>query len=575
MKRWGAALVCGLLMSFGPAGTARADEPTTAPAPAPSGTTGSPAPGPTAPEPTAPEPTAPEPTAPEPTVTTPAPLECTTLEAGRFGPLSARQISTVTVPPGGTGCTAVHLTAGNHFVQVRGAGVRHGGWLFRADGSRTCPAPAGSLWNCVVAGEGDYQIRITNPSAAPLTYQVAAILQDPASCTTRVSTAWDAPRVRIPQTSPLEAHCVRFEATEGESILGFAGSGIVWVRDLTGATACGWPFRYNPPCQVKAAGEYLAMTIAPAAATQDEIQIRSLSTRAGCPVVRIGRFGEPPTDPPNGIRCRTLSVPAAGRYRIAAVTATGEARTLIALRGTESAGSSACSHRYWITDGECEFTEAGTVTLVADGDTSTIVEDVPYSVAVVPYDAAGCRADDLQGLNEPARKGTFRKAGEVHCYEFTRAGPDDVDVLLPPSATGAARPDIRFVASPTPGYSRVLLTATAPGRYRLVLQNRRVLMNCEPWTERVTVRFGPDRIARCFRFPEYIDATRLTVTIRKLSGSGALRAEVNRNGWDICPADGAAEFTCPTGSFEAPALVLVGDPVATRYRITRSPGTPL
>ncbi|MBL7254742.1 hypothetical protein [Paractinoplanes lichenicola] len=533
-------------MSFTITGTARADEPA-----APPSVTESPAPAPAA-------------------------ADCTKLEPGRLGNLTAEQINTVVIPPGGTGCTDVHLPAGRYYLQVRGAGVAHSGWVFRADESRLCPAPRGSLWECTVRAEDDYQVRINNTSATDtMTYRVAAIRQDPADCTTRISTDWNAPRVALPQTDELEAHCVRFAATNGENILGFSQSGNVHVYDLDNVGACGWPLRYNPPCQIRATGDYVAMAVANPTKPDNEIQIRSLTSRAGCPELSPGMLGDPTADPLNGIRCRTIHVPTAGKYRITNTTATGASRTLIALEGTESLGSSACNHTYWIpADGVCEFTKAGTFTLVASGDTSSLPEDVPYSVTFTHDEPFVCKEIGIFGLPEPAQKGTFTKAGEVHCYEFTRADPAATDVLFPPSATGVARPEYEKVPSPRSGYTRVLFTAPAAGDYKFVLQYKRTMAYCQPWNEEVVAEFSADQFTRCFRMPQYITPAQLTTTIEKLSGSGALEVHVNRDGWNFCPGNDT-EFTCATGNSEAPALVLVGDAEPATYRITRTPTTPV
>ncbi|MBB4696687.1 hypothetical protein [Paractinoplanes abujensis] len=534
-------------MSFAITGTARADEPGAPPA-----VTASPAPAAAA-------------------------AECTKLEPGRFGPLAAEQINTVIVPPGGTGCTEVHLPAGRYFLQVRGAGVNHNGWVFRPDESRLCPFGAGTLWDCTVSTEGDYQVRIGNRSATDtMTYRIAAVRQDPADCTTRVSTAWDAASVRLPQSDDLEAHCVRFSATNGESIFGFAETGIAYIRDLNNVGVCTFPSRYNPPCQIRAAsGDFVAMTLAPADSADDEIQIRSLTSRAGCPELTPGLPGDPTPDAFSGIRCRTIHVPAPGKYLITNVAQTGEPRRLIALEGNERIHTSACARGYTIpADGLCEFTKAGTFILVADGDTSSLVQDRPYAVTFTHYEPFPCQEVGVYGLPEAAQKGTFTRAGEVHCYEFTRADPDAVDIYFPPSTTEAERPEYQLVASPRPGYTRVMFTARSAGEYKFVLQTKRIMANCQPWTEEVLAEFDADHITRCFRMPQYIDAAQLTTTIEKVSGSGALEVHVNRDGYNICTGNDT-EFTCATGDREAPTLVLVGDPVPTSYRITRTPTTPV
>lgn len=119
-----------------------------------------------------------------------------------------------------------------------------------------------------------------------------------------------------------------------------------------------------------AVGPYVVSTIGPPQGTSDEIQIRSLTSAAGCPTVTVGG-----ADELSGIRCRSLTVPAAGTYAVTALGTDGDSR---ALTVRDADGNVVCE-----SAGPCTFTAVGTYILIADGHTS-VIRDAPYAVTLAP-----------------------------------------------------------------------------------------------------------------------------------------------------------------------------------------------
>ena len=79
--------------------------------------------------------------------------------------------------------------------------------------------------------------------------------------------------------------------------------------------------------------------------------------------------GTPSADPVSDVRCRRVTIPAAGTYQVSAGSESGQQRSLVAL--TEQ-GTLTCGSTGVIAGERCDFPAAGTYTLVADGNTAGI-----------------------------------------------------------------------------------------------------------------------------------------------------------------------------------------------------------
>ncbi|MCO8276231.1 hypothetical protein M1L60_37200 [Actinoplanes sp. TRM 88003] len=544
MKRWGAALACGLILASGLSSSAYAAEPAVA-------------------------------AAAEPTTT------CAPLVEGQFGPLSDEQIGSGTIARGETRCHAVELSAGRHFIQFTGFTALRSATLQNAQGAAVCTAPPGYQWECDVPAAGDYTVVVQNlRGPTPVDYKVAVTAEDPARCTTRVGTKWNAASVSFPAAG-VEVQCVRFTGKAGERILAYSSSGRIAVRDAVGDLVCSVPTERNGPCELTADGIYRAISVAEPSRTTSEIQVRSLSPVKGCPTARPGRFGAAPR-PVSATRCRTLEVTEPGTYFVGAVDAAGAAQTFVVMAADGSLPCSTSGYPY--NDGDtCTFTTAGTYTLIIDSLRST-VWDKPFAATFVPATASGCKTLSAYGLDQPGQRGRFRTVGQVDCYQFEIPDGMETHLVYPAGATGAASPLPRVYGDdgsllcssldcPLSGSTTYRLLLTAPagatGDYVFAFRRNAISESCRPWTADVVARFGPGRFTNCFTFTA--DKTgEMDIAIERLSGSNSVNAEVLYGGGPFCEPGAASTFTCPLELSHTTTLVLSGQPSAARYRITKT-----
>ncbi|MGK5683947.1 hypothetical protein [Actinoplanes sp. URMC 104] len=564
MKRWGAALACGLILASGLTGTAYAAEPQAAAAAEPVAAAAA-------------EPTA-TPTTPQPSPTT----ACASLVEGHFGRLAADQIGSGTIARGETRCHAVRLTAGRHFIQFTGFTALRSATLQNAQGATVCTAPPGYQWECDVPAAGDYTVVVQNlRGPTPVDYKVAVTSEDPARCTTRAGTAWNAAPVRIPAVG-VEVQCVRFTGSAGERILAYSSSGRIAIRDAADQPVCTVPTERNAPCELAADGLYRAISVAEPGRTTSEIQVRSLSPVKGCPTVRPGKFGATPGDR-SAVRCRTLKVTEPGTYFVGTVDATGADQTFVIMAADGGLPCSTSGYPY-VDGNTCTFTAAGSYTLIIDSLSSRIW-DAPFTTTFVPYATApGCTTISAFGLDEPGKRGRFRAAGQVDCYQFEIPDGLETHLVYPAGATGAASPLPRVYGDdgtllcssldcPLSGSKTYQLLLTAPGGatgdYVFALRRNAISESCRPWTPDVVAQFGRDRFTNCFTFTPDKNGE-MDIAIERLSGSNTVDAVVDYGAGPPCDIGTATTVTCPLQTVLTTTLVLTGQPSAARYRITRT-----
>ncbi|MBM2622244.1 hypothetical protein JIG36_42750 [Actinoplanes sp. LDG1-06] len=545
MKRWGAALACGLILATSFTGVADA---------------ASPAP---------------------PSSKAAAPTSCTPLREGHFGDLAADQIGTGEVLPGETGCHEVALTAGPHYLQIRNdARPPRFGTVRDASGNQVCDA-----LECDIPASGVYTVQLANPTSQTLTYRTAVIRQDAAHCTTRVRTAWNTVTAPAPSTD-LEANCVRFTGSDGEKVYVYNPAASANVRKLDGSLVCHLPTsQYNDPCRLTGAGTFLAMTAAPAAATSNEIQVRSVTDPKGCPVHEPKPFGS--TNRFSDVRCRVLDVPAAGTYlvRFRTPANVGQLTGVLAPDGKPVCTT---TPRPVLQQEVCTFPAAGRYLVIAETMNNRIVTS-SFTTTFAAMNGPGCKATTTQGVAGPNARGKFRAVGQVDCWEFPTPWESETSLVLPPNASGAGVPVIRYYDSdnnvvcstvecdlPGPATFRMLVTAPADattGDYIFALQDKHSIWNCRPWDPSVTVSFRPGQFTQCFDFVPDRNAPEFEVAMQRTSGAGTIRASVRPTAGPPCEGGDQMVFTCEISVGTLLRLVLTADPTAAKYQITRSYGS--
>ncbi|GID25201.1 hypothetical protein Abr02nite_01840 [Paractinoplanes brasiliensis] len=544
LKRWGAALACGLVLATTFSGVAQA-------------------------EPSDLSPSDPAPAA-----------SCAPLRAGQFGALAADQIGAATVAPGQTGCHEVTLATGPHYIQTPADRSFPPSFLVRdAAGNQVCAAV-----ECDIPATGAYTIEVPNPTDQTLSYRVAAIPQDPVHCTTRARTAWNSAATPVPSTG-IEALCVRFTGTEAEKINVYNAAGSSNIRELDGSLVCHLPTQLLEPCRLPGSGTFLAMTAAPPSATSNEIQVRSITRPVGCPVHTPKPFGS--SNRFSDVRCRVLDAPAAGTYLVRSRTPqnTGQATGVF-----DPSGKPVCTSAPLpvLQQEVCALPAAGRYLVIAETLNTRLVTK-SFTTTFAAMNGPGCRLTTTQGVAGPNARGAFRAIGQVDCWQFETPWRSETGVVLPPNASGAGVPLMRYYDSannavcstaecdlPGPATYRLLLTAPAEaptGDYIFALQDRHSLWNCKPWDPSVRAQFRSGRFTECFEFVPDRDSSDFTVAVERLTGSGAVHATVRPTAGAPCDGFGQAEFSCEVTAGNVIRLVLAADPVTAKYRITRSYGS--
>jgi hypothetical protein len=532
------------------------------------------------------------------------PTGCAPLAEGAFGPLSAAQLGQGKLGEGEFGCYAVTASAGRHLVQVSNNGDLT--WNLRD--------PAGAIvcqrydipGNCELPAAGDYSLWVRNQGwGDPLAYQTALIdLTTTTGCETAVGGGWNTPATTFTQTSDLEAFCQPITARPGDRVVAYS-SALNWLTDATGARICdnldgSSGGEEQDGCVLPGAGPY-RLILLPGTTSGDgtfTAQVGRLSAPVGCPTIKPGAYGAAPAGALGGIRCRTLSVPTAGDYRIRAVDEENYDRWG---RIYTADGKRLCT-----TGGSCEFPAAGDYTLVIGGDNPGVVESA-YATAFVATAAAGCvTASDqgASGLQQPVR-GVFDTAGQTDCVLLPTAAGSKVGLLVPPRATGTADPDQVVInaagdylcddyalgdgtcALTGNGPFRIILTAPEEhpsGGYTVAVQRSGGITGCPTLnqsaigsTPGLNVTFGATKFTTCLAIPAAQHSAYEILSFAQATAStGWAKATVyDSAGTLTCSATGAARFfSCKFVAGEAYTMVLVADPVTSTYRIARRDASP-
>ncbi|HEU5107544.1 MAG TPA: hypothetical protein VFT95_03125 [Micromonosporaceae bacterium] len=450
--------------------------------------------------------------------------------------------------------------------------------------------------SCPLPAAGDYALLVNNPLGfGPVDYQVAATaLFRGNGCQERTETSWDVPTLVVHQTSPVQVNCQPFRGLAGERFLVFAApfsfDGVTrWIVDRTGATVCDRPEEGQDGCVLPATGTYRLVShreswddeVADAAY---KLQIRRLTRPVGCLTVRPGAYDAPPAAAPDGNRCRVLDIPAAGHYRVQAVSPENSASWITAY---DAAGSRVCSGSV------CPFPAAGRYTAVLD---TGGLDDVAYAQVLLPARPSGCAQAADTGYQGPPLRGGFEAVGQVNCLELASPAGARVVQLLPADATGAGRPSVQVVDAEGaqvcdeftlrqyqcqldgagPFHAVIEQNdGVPPGPYATAFARVDGAPAC-PVAPRgpdgVTAATGPDGFAACFSIPADQHAARETFTYRRTSGAGgALMSVFGADGGRYCRTSPSSDrtFTCTVP--EGPVTVILeADSVDAEYQFTHA-----
>ncbi|KXK59304.1 hypothetical protein AWW66_25060 [Micromonospora rosaria] len=510
--------------------------------------------------------------------------------------------------PGEVTCHA--LTAGSAEPVVVRVDPFHAQYLlwsvYDSAGDEVCESYAQAR-HCPLPAAGAYTVLVRNPHwfIEPTTYQVAVTgLGGTDGCTALVDTSWAPDALQVRQTSPVQTTCQPFQGEAGDRMVTYLAPEQYnrvrsWLLDPSGTPACTSSPGDETGCVLPATGTYrlishLAEWSAGSTDLMYRVQIRRLSAATGCPSVTPGAYNAAPAGGVAGVRCRSLEIPAAGTYRVKAVSADNHQEYPVVY---DAAGLRVCA------EVRCEFPAAGTYTLVLGANsTSTVIDnDHLYAVALLPWTPSGCpQASDAGWQDDPA-EGTFGAVGQYDCRELTSPVGARVLALAPGNASTstAARTSVVDAAGTqvcedwqvreygcelagVAPFSVVVEAANGvpAAPYRLAFVRVTGSPACPALASDPagsTVTTGPDRFVACFSLPAGDHAARESFTWTRTSGTGRARLWLwTEDGTQPCtPGIYAVTRTVTCALPPGPVTVLLqADAVDATYRVTHQAASP-
>ncbi|MFI5935595.1 hypothetical protein [Actinoplanes sp. NPDC051494] len=519
------------------------------------------------------------------------PVGCTALQTAHFGTLSDAQRATGDLGPNGIACHTFTARAGTHLVQMENTNSAN--WSIRGgDNAEVCSKWSSGLW-CELPADGPYTLLVTNTESwNEVRYEAVAVaLNSDEGCAERVSTAWDRPATRIALNSMLGVACLPFEAAPGERVESRASLGYGWITDRTGTRICDTDGGDSGDgCVLPGTGPYRLLAWYTAYGSPEiAVEVRNLSAPVGCPTVTPGSFGTAPAGF-SSIRCRTLTLPAAGSYLVRAVTEDNYVRSPRVYAPT---GERICTGSW------CAFPAAGSYTLAVDA-----AED--FTTVLIPATTTSCVPVSDQGVAAGAVAGSFTGAGQIDCYQLAGPAGTTVTHVLPGNASGASAPELTiYDADGTyicDGYESQTygcrLDGTAPfravvssredyptGVYRLAFQRTAGMTGCGafPQGQASTVSVTADRFATCLTIPANGHATQEIVSFARTAGAGKARVVVYRDSTGgVACATGTAAYQNTTAAYASCDLVagqsysalIIADTEPSTFRLSRHDATP-
>ncbi len=486
------------------------------------------------------------------------------------------------VKPHGIACKVFTASAGLHLVQVVGQGY----WsVVDRNRNTVCSKWGEHQERCPLPADGTYVVFMKADSWEVQFFAVAIQpLGTADGCAGPLGTAWDAAPVRVQVRAPLQVDCHTLDAKPGERLKVDKG----WITDGSGTRICDAVEEEGQDgCLLPGAGPYRLISQGSWNDDPDDsrytVRVGRLDNPQGCTTVTLGRYGAAPAGPITESRCRLLSVPAAGAYRVELVD-------------DDNAHSSE-----WIYDnagrrvcetGVCTFPAAGTYTVIGH-DEATVFLPVTG--------AAGC----VTGSDEPAtapQRGQFRFAGQYDCLLLPTPQGAGLTLLRPQDAKGAGYPEMAVYDATGKyecgtyelrDYGSCILKGAAPfrvilhldedsddvtGSYLLGFARVTGAPACPvlPAGSFADSREGSlvlagDRYVGCFSVPAGQHSATELISFRRTSGGGRARISVfDNNGTRVCSRDdiNAGFTTCDLGT--GPATIIVeGSAVSGTYAISR------
>ncbi|WP_404870431.1 hypothetical protein ACI1MP_34610 [Kitasatospora griseola] len=314
-----------------------------------------------------------------------------------------------------------------------------------------------------------------------------------------------------------------------------------------------------------------------------------LSRPEGCAIVQPQAYGEAP-DLTSTTRCRTLRVPADGRYLYSWANSSGTylRSRLFRTDGTQDSCQS----------GDCTLT-AGDHTWVLDGDAGDVGA---FGMALhSATETRGCTDGADDGFASGAVTGTLDSAGQARCLTLPTASGKGLYLLNRPPTDGATATvevddanGVKQCNNESYSYAVCKLTGTAPFRavltanpgrpYGVVIHRTDSDAGCTAWPQSgyggswgAEVSLSPTDPQRCLSIPaaQHSPAEMLDYA-NNLNQVNAAVYIVDGTGAAVCSTLGSSTTTCKFTTGAAYTAVLVGGRTDT-YKLVRrdiSPSAP-
>ena len=524
------------------------------------------------------------------------PVGCAPLALAQFGdPGAAKAAGALKADQ--VRCHLVTAAAGRHVIRLHTLAGETRWQIYDAAGGEFCTEP-GNYGICDLPEAGRYSVHVVNKGWNDARYELAVMpLVGNEGCAASTGTAWTLPTITVRPAAFAQVNCQPFTANAGERIAVYRTESYAWyvqswITDDTGTQICP-QWNEGLGCALPAGGPYRLMSYLTVTDVTEEppsygVQIRNASTPVGCPVVKPGVYGAEPAGPLGGIRCRSLVVPAAGRYTVEALDDTNSSVYGIVY---DADGKELCQT-------VCAFTEPGTYLLVIDR--SSQINDTEYVTAFLPHTGAGCVQTSDRGLTLDPVQGSLRTAGQYNCLELPSPAGSHITFLLPQDAAATAIPDVRVVDATGEWLCDLYaleennceLTGTAPFRivlsgrddhvtrdYRAVITRTDGLTGCGAFPQG---KFGADtgaavaltakRYATCRTINANQHAAAELVALRRTTGTGAARVSVyGAEGQRAC-GTGKGQFrymSCSLDSTGSYTAIVNGSAATATYQLTR------
>jgi hypothetical protein len=402
----------------------------------------------------------------------------------------------------------------------------------------SCQQPSfNQIPQCATSQAGVYTLQVQNAGGSyALAYR--ALLSD-ASCTA-ANPSFAAPALMATLAAGGVGSCYTLAMTAGQVLHANSTSVqqdlLVRVYDSTGAQIC---FDNQGDCTLTGTGPYFVQADAVSAgATTYDLELNNLTDPQGCIVTAPLTYGSA-ADASSAVRCRTLSVPAAGRYQVYAVS---PQQGLVPSTLYQPDGTVACTSTFSSTAPTCQLA-AGTYNLVADPFAGSAAD--VGAVFIAAAESQGCQATGSSDFASAPATGTFSGLGEEICltlpsttgpavYLFNQpaAGPDEPQLEVV-DATGA-----QVCQANGELFTNCTLTGTQPfrvilsgqqegGGYRVLAQSSKSASGCAAWPQSgfggafgATVKLTAAADAACLAIPaqqhstgEMIDYSNLKNTV--------------------------------------------------------------